>query len=160
MPALEPEVKMMIESTEQQAEIQSESPGARLEPGDPVHSLVSLPILWAEPHAALSDLARQLGEEHVGALLVMEGDQLAGMISERDLVRVLASGEDARDVWIADVMALDVVQVDGSTPIGLAALSMLENGMRHLAVTSEGRVIGVVSMRDVLRVLTDHWLRI
>ena len=149
----------MGESPGTRIEQKSELSQSQLEPGDPVHSLVSLPILWAEPHAALADLARQLGDEHVGALLVMEGDLLAGMISERDLVRVLASGDDARDVWIADVMALDVVQVDGSTPIGIAALAMLEHSVRHLAITSEGRVIGVVSMRDVLRVLTDHWLR-
>jgi CBS domain-containing protein len=89
----------------------------------------------------------------------MEGDLLAGMISERDLVRVLASGDNSSDVWTADVMALDLVQVDGSTAIGIAALKMLESGVRHLPVTSEGRVIGIVSMRDVLRVLTDHWLR-
>jgi CBS domain-containing protein len=153
------EANVMGESSEQRGQRPAAMPPTQLAPGDPVHSLVSLPIMCAEPHAALSDLARQLGEEHVGALLVMEGDQLAGMISERDLVRVLASGDDARDVWIADVMALDVVQVDGTTPIGIAALAMLENGTRHLAVTSEGRVIGIVSMRDVLRVLTDHWLR-
>ena len=150
---------MMGENPERLVEQRSPAPEPQLEPGDPIHLLVSLPIVWAEPHAALAELARQLGEEHVGALVVMDGDRLAGMISERDLVRVLASGDDARDVWIADVMALDVVQVDGSTAIGIAALEMLEHGVRHLAVTSEGRVIGVVSMRDVLRVLTDHWLR-
>ena len=150
---------MMDHEHEQGVEQQSASTQSPLEPGDPVHLLVSVPIVWAEPHAPLAELARQLGEEHVGALLIMDGDLLAGMISERDLVRVLASGDDSWDVWTADVMALDLVQVDGSTPIGIAALKMLESGVRHLPVTSEGRVIGIVSMRDVLRVLTDHWLR-
>jgi CBS domain-containing protein len=153
------EVEAMKNESDRWVEQPDAPTESRLEPGDPVHLLVSVPIVWAEPHAALANLARQLGEEHVGALLVMDGDLLAGMISERDLVRVLASGDDASDVWIADVMAVDVVQVDGSTPIGIAALTMLENGVRHLPVTSEGRVIGIVSMRDVLRVVTDHWLR-
>src|SRR5688572_13793943 len=84
------EVEMMVTDHEQGVEQQSASSRSPLEPGDPVHLLVSVPIVWAEPHAPLAELARQLGEEHVGALLVMDGDLLAGMISERDLVRVLA----------------------------------------------------------------------
>lgn len=149
----------MDSSPEHEVEHEGAPTQSPLEPGDPVHLLVSVPIVWVEPHATVADLARQLGEEHVGALLVMEGDVLTGMISERDLVRVLASSDDAQDVWIADVMTVDPVQVDGITPIGTAALTMLDHGVRHLAVTREGRVIGIVSMRDVLRVLTDHWLR-
>ena len=130
-----------------------------LTPGDPVQLLVSVPTVSAASHSPVAELARQLGDERVGAVLVMDGDVLAGLISERDLIRVLAADEDARDVWIADVMTIDPVQIEGITPIGTAALSMLDNGVRHLAVTSEGRVIGIVSMRDVLGVLTDHWLR-
>jgi CBS domain-containing protein len=148
----------MERESEQLVEQQSLTPSV-LEPGDPVHLLVSVPIVWAEPRAAVTDLARQLGHEHVGALLVMDGDRLVGMISERDLVRVVASGDQVGDVWVADVMALEPVRVDGSTAIGIAALTMLDHGVRHLAVTSKDRVIGVVSMRDVLRVLTEHWLR-
>jgi len=149
---------MFNDDSSQGFDPQSGSAATRLTPGDPIELLVSVPTVCAEPHAAVADLARQLGEQHVGALLVMDGDLLAGLISERDLVRVLASDDDARDVWITDVMTFDPIQIDAITPIGTAALTMLDNEVRHLAVTSEGRVIGIVSMRDVLRVLTDHWL--
>jgi signal-transduction protein with cAMP-binding, CBS, and nucleotidyltransferase domain len=153
------EVKTMNEQSSSALARQGGSDPAALGPGDPVELLVLLPTAWTAPQARIADLARQLADEHVGAVLVMEGDIVAGVISERDLVRVLASDDDARDVWVADVMSTDPVQVDAITPIGTAALTMLDNGVRHLTVTSESRVIGVVSMRDVLRVLTDQWLR-
>jgi CBS domain-containing protein len=150
------EVETMEKNTDRTVE-QGSSAQVIVGPGDPVQLLISVPIVWAESHAALADLAVQLGQEHVGALLVMEGDQLAGVISERDLVRAVGSGSDTADVWIADVMALDPVQVDGETAIAIAAETMLDSGVRHLPVTSEGRVIGIVSMRDILRVFTDDW---
>jgi len=137
----------------------SRSSGSRLTPGDPVQLLASVPTIWSAPQTAVADLARQLSEVQVGAVVVLDGEALAGLISERDLLQVVASDDDAEDVWVADVMSVDPVQIDGIAPIGTAALTMLDQGVRHLVVVSKGRVIGIVSMRDVLRVLTDHWLR-
>ncbi|MGZ4723583.1 MAG: CBS domain-containing protein, partial [Ilumatobacteraceae bacterium] len=96
-------------------------------------------------------------KEQVGALAVMRGDHLDGLISERDIVRALAAQGDPADVWAADVMAEDPVRVDGEDSILTAAALMLDEGVRHLAVMRDGHVLGLVSVRDVLRVLVEEW---
>ncbi len=130
-----------------------------IRPDDPVRLLVSEPIARIEPGASLTDLATKLDLEQVGALVVMSGDRLEGVVSERDIVRALAAGCDPSDVWASDVMADVPADVDEDDSIVIAAETMLDEGVRHLPVMSDGRTLGVVSVRDVLRVFTDEWRR-
>lgn len=132
---------------------------AIIRPDDPVRLLVSEPMAWIEPGASMTDVATKLNLEQVGALAVMNGDRFEGMVSERDIVRALAASCDPGDEWAADVMPKPPVSVDGDDLIVVAAQCMLDEGIRHLPVMSEGHALGMVSMRDILRVFTDSWRR-
>lgn len=130
-----------------------------LEPDDPIRTLMSTPVAWVEPSVSLIELAATLETEAVGAVPVMSGDHLDGVVSERAIVRTLSRGGTPSDVWAADVMAGEPVYVDPDEPIITVAERMLDEGVRHLPVVSDGLVVGVVSVRDALRVLADAWRR-
>jgi len=130
-----------------------------IHPEDPIRLLVSVPMVSMELHASIAELAAKIDLEQVGAVAVMSGDHLDGVVSERDIVRALAAHGEPEDVWAADVMTAEPVHVDGDDSILDAAQLMLDEGVRHLPVMSNGHVLGVVSVRDVLRVLTDAWRR-
>ncbi|HET9443405.1 MAG TPA: CBS domain-containing protein [Acidimicrobiales bacterium] len=128
-----------------------------LRPDDPVRLLMARPVAWVEPELTLAQLATRLGDESVGAVPVISGDRLEGVVSERDIVRALAAGADPDDVWTADVMARPPAHADPDDAILTVAERMLDEGVRHLPVVSDGQVVGVVSVRDALRVLADAW---
>ena len=135
----------------------SEGSAASVRPDDPVRRLMSTPVAWVAPELPLTELAATLGDEGVGAVPVIGADGLEGVVSERDVVRALAGGKDPTEVWAAEVMAEPAVWVDPEDPIVVVAERMLDEGVRHLPVVSEGQVVGMVSVRDALRVLADAW---
>ncbi|HVM54140.1 MAG TPA: CBS domain-containing protein [Acidimicrobiales bacterium] len=130
-----------------------------IRPDDPVRVLMSTPAASADPNVSLFDLAATLEAEGVGAVTLMTADHLDGVVSERDIVRALAAGCDPADVWAADVMAGEPLYADLDDPIVIVAERMLDQGVRHMPVVQDGRVLGVVSMRDALRVFTEAWRR-
>jgi CBS domain-containing protein len=131
-------------------------PGStRVRPEDPVGVVMATRLARIEPEVTLAELAAALTDEGVGTLAVLRGDHLEGVVSERDVVRAVAAGGDLGDVWAADVMTEAPVVVDVDEPISLVAERMLDEGVRHVPVMRDGRVVGMVSVRDVLRVLAD-----
>jgi CBS domain-containing protein len=126
-------------------------------PEDPVHAVMSVPVASIEPNATLADLAGKLAAEHVGALAIMTDERIEGIVSERDLARAIAAGATCDDVWSADVMTIEPVTVDADEPIANVATLMLDEEVRHVPVVRDGAVVGIVSERDVLRVLNSTW---
>lgn len=119
-------------------------------------AMASVPI---EIHVTVSiaEAANLMTENDIGAspvLLDNETRDLAGIISERDIVRSLAETDDPEDERVGDWMSADLVVVEPSTTIAQATEMMLEGGMRHLPVVEvelgQRRVIGMVSVRDLL----------
>lgn len=132
---------------------------AQINPEDPVRVIMSAPVASIEANATLADLAGLLTVELVGAVTIMNGDQIEGIVSERDIVRALAAGASPDDVWAADVMTTEPITFDLDEPIANVAERMLDEGVRHMPVVSGGRVVGIVSERDVLHVLSAAWRR-
>jgi CBS domain-containing protein len=91
-------------------------------------------------------------ERDVGAVVVLDRGRLVGMLSERDCAReLLLAGRSARDVRVAEIMTPDVVTIDSADTVeGGATLLMTRHHVRHLPVVEAGRVVGVLSARDVL----------
>jgi CBS domain-containing protein len=87
----------------------------------------------------------------VGAVLVMDGDRLEGILTERDMLRAVAGGfrEDAK---VADWMTHHPETIEATDSTEHAAALMIHGGFRHLPVLEEGRVTGIVSIRDLMRV--------
>jgi len=104
----------------------------------------------------LRSLAVVLAELDIGVALIARPDGSAGIVSERDVIRALADGADPDEVWAADVMIDDLVLTEPEESILDVAERMSTEAVRHVTVVNRGTIIGVVSARDVLPVLTDH----
>jgi CBS domain-containing protein len=126
-----------------------------------VRTLVHRLAVDVPPDASLRSVAETLNEEEVGIAIVRRphppghGTRAAGLVSERDIVRALAEGMDPDDTGADDVMTGDLASVAPHESIRLAAQRMIDNDIRHLPVIEGEDVVGVISMRDVLRVLLE-----
>lgn len=108
--------------------------------------------LTDRPDDSLVSAARKMREQQTGSLLVTDGDQLLGIITERDVLRAVA--EDVPlDTPISEVMSKDLVTAEPATSLREAARIMTEKWIRHLPVLEEGRLVGIVSQRDLAGVL-------
>ena len=99
----------------------------------------------------LAQAARVFAGEVLGLLVVVEQDRMAGVLSERDVVRSLGEGDDPAQTHVFDVMTEDVVTADVDTDIDTAVQLMLKDEIRHLVVTEHGAPYGIISARDLLR---------
>jgi CBS domain-containing protein len=103
----------------------------------------------------LRSLAGILSELAMGCALVRRGDDWVGIVSERDVLAALSGDADPDAVWAADVMSEEIVTVDAGDRVLDAARRMVEKDVRHLVVVDDGRVVGMVSMRDLFGRLTE-----
>ena len=122
---------------------------------DPVERLVSGPVVEAHTDDTLTRIAELMIEDSIGLVVIRDQNPIVGVVSERDIVAAVADGVDFESERAADVMAMDTVTIDAASPISEARSMMETGGMRHLPVLKEGRVIGVVSIRDLLGVVGD-----
>ena len=105
----------------------------------------------AAPDISVGKAARLMARKHVGALLVVEGDTLVGIITERDvLFRVVAKRLDAEATSVRDVMTPNPQSVGPRDSFGHALVLMREGGFRHLPVVEHGVAVGIVSNRSAL----------
>lgn len=113
-------------------------------------------VLSVGPDHTLRDAARLMSERGVGAAVVMDPDGAGpGIITERDLLVSIGAGEDPDAEHVADHLTSDVVFAAPDWPLERAAAEMVRGGFRHLIVTDGAEVIGVLSVRDVVRVWTQ-----
>lgn len=92
-----------------------------------------------------------MAERNIGAVVVLRGAQLAGIMSERDYARAVElKGRTARDTRVEEIMTQEVVTVAPVTPIGECNALMHKHRIRHLPVVEGGAVVGMLSSRDVL----------
>ena len=105
------------------------------------------------PGDSLAEAARKMWEQQTGSLLVMEGEELLGIVTERDLLRAVAEGVDLQEATVADVMTREVLTVHPGASLREAASLMTEKWIRHLPVVERGRVVGILSQRDLAGVL-------
>jgi CBS domain-containing protein len=117
-------------------------------------------LFTAQADESLDMAADRMNWYQVGALPVLEGQHLIGIITERDLTAALAEGADPVTTPVSDYMtaAPEVLQPDNEVADAAHRHRMLELGVRHLPIVRSGRLVGVLSMRDVLDADTHHAL--
>jgi CBS domain-containing protein len=104
------------------------------------------------PEATLAEAAAMMRDTRVGAILVGEHGAFVGIISEADLVRkAMASQVDPTQARVRSVMSSPVITIEQDRSAHDASDLMAEKGIRHLAVTEDGRIVGIVTVRDLLR---------
>jgi CBS domain-containing protein len=120
-----------------------------------VAELMNKGLLSVGPSTTVAEAATMMGERRVGSALVMDGDALLGIFTERDIVRALGEHFDAAKHQVAEWMTRDPITVPPDTPAKDALKTMLDGGFRHLPVKDGEQVIGVVSMRDLSRLESE-----
>jgi CBS domain-containing protein len=104
------------------------------------------------PDATLLEAARLMRDAKVGALLVHEAGYYSGLVSESDLVRKgMAESHPAQETLVRSVMSRPLLSIDHASSAHEASEKMAEHGIRHLAVSDEGQIVGIISVRDLLR---------
>jgi CBS domain-containing protein len=112
-----------------------------------------------EPEASVADVVRLMQASRFPAALICEGDRLTGVFTERDALRMMASGNELSGS-ISSVMSHDPVTVDATTTVGEAIRRMSAGGYRHLPLVDSPetmRPLGVVSVRGIVRYLVEHF---
>jgi CBS domain-containing protein len=111
--------------------------------------------VWAvAPDDTVFRALEVMAERNVGALVVLEGQRLVGVLSERDYARkVILRGLASRDVYVRDLMTPEVVTVGPDDTVAGCMQRMTDGRFRHLPVVDEGRVVGVVSIGDVVKTI-------
>ena len=120
--------------------------------GPRVSDFMATTVRFISLDATLREAGQQLQKWKIGSLLVQNGDEFIGSISETELTsEVVASGTDANTMTVKTCMREPLVTIENSDSIVEAVRLMKEKGTRHLAVTESGQVVGVVSVSDVIR---------
>ena len=110
-------------------------------------------VLTITPNRSLREAARFLTEHNVGAAVIIDPEQPGpGIVTERDLVRSLGSGEDPDRELVCDHLTSKATFADGDWSLQEAADAMAAGGFRHLVVVDDGECVGIISMRDIIHV--------
>ena len=107
--------------------------------------------------APVFDAIKEMADKGIGALLVMERDDLIGIMSERDYTRKIAlEGRSSRDTPVRDIMSTEVVHARPQQTVEDCMALMTQRRIRHLPVADRGTVVGVLSMRDLAQAMIDE----
>ena len=116
---------------------------------------MSRDLLTVSPGDSLSEVAQRMVDRDVGAVLVMEGSDLSGILTERDVLRAVAAGIEEKTV-VSDWMTRDPETMGPDDTTQHAAVLMIHGGFRHLPLVEGSDVVGMLSIRDLMRVVLDN----
>jgi CBS domain-containing protein len=115
---------------------------------------MSSDLLSVEPGEAIAEVAGWMVQRNIGAVLVLDGGRLAGIMTERDIMRAVARGLHG-DAVVADYMTKDPETIEPEETTQHAAVLMIHGGFRHLPVVEGDRVVGILSIRDLMQVALE-----
>jgi CBS domain-containing protein len=115
---------------------------------------MSRDLLTVEPALPIAEVAKRMVAKDVGAVLVFEEGALSGILTERDVLRAVADGI-SDDTLVRDRMTPHPETLDADDTTEHAAVLMIHGGFRHLPVMEAGEVVGVLSIRDLMRVVLE-----
>ena len=109
-------------------------------------------VFTITPDATVFEALNLMAEHNIGALLVMTGNEINGIVSERDCIRkVDVKGRNAKDTKVSEIMTSDVITVEADQPLEQCMGLMIDKNIRHLPVCEGKNLLGVLSVRDVLK---------
>jgi CBS domain-containing protein len=121
-----------------------------------IREIMTTNLITVEPTATVAEAATLMGQRHVGSVLVTDGETLAGIFTERDIVRALSQDFDAPRHQVEQWMTRGPKTVAPESTVEDALDLMLSGGFRHLPVMEEDRVVGMVSIRDLSRATAER----
>ena len=117
-----------------------------------VADIMSHPVVTAGPDETIADVGARMEKLHVGSVVVVDGSRAIGILTERDMVRLAAAGADASVAKVTEWMTANPDTVDPSEEVADAFESLASRGYRHIPVVSGDKLVGVVSMRDLMKI--------
>lgn len=108
------------------------------------------------PDASVFEAVEMMANKNIGALLIIEGDKLVGLVSERDYTRkVMLRGKKSRDTKVTEIMSEHLSVIPPNEPIDRCLRLMTEKRFRHLPVVDGEKVVGVISIGDLVKYVID-----
>lgn len=112
-------------------------------------------LLTVDPQSSLVRAAKVMADRGVGAAVVIENEKVAGIVTERDILKAIANDLDLGQTGVADIMTRDVVSGAPGWDILKAVKVMSQGGFRHLLVMEMEDPVGIVSLRDLMDAMAD-----
>ncbi len=129
-------------------------------PNEEIGDYMASPVLSVGPDASTQEAAQLMESKHVGSLLVKDGDTYVGIITETDLTRkILARGLQDKDSKVSDIMTTPLQTIDCHEPIVDANQLMANKRIRHIAVTENDQVVGMLSVKDLIHYFANPRIR-
>lgn len=125
--------------------------------GDAVTQVMTAPVIFADGEVTLRFLAETMTEQAVGSVILLGPNGPSMMVTEQDVVSALAGGSHPDSTWAADVATPELISVGPEASLLEAIQIMAANDIRHLPVRDRGEIVGMVSSRDILRVVSGLW---
>ncbi len=114
-------------------------------------------IFSVTPDASVLEALKLMADKNIGAVMVMDGDKVVGILSERDCVRkVDLAGKTSRSAKVSEAMTSKVLYVDDTQSLDECMAIMIDKNIRHLPVYEKGKLVGLISVRDVLKQVVDY----
>ena len=115
------------------------------------------PVYSVDPNATVREALELMAQHNIGAVLVLEGQTLAGIFSERDYARKVAlKGKSSNETKVSDVMTAKVITIDTKHSIDQCMQIMTDNHIRHLPIVDDLQVMGLISIGDVVQEMITY----
>ena len=115
---------------------------------------MSHPVITAPVNNTVLDIARLMNRHNIGSIVLMDGDTIAGIVTERDIIRKVVAQEDAPEkIKASEIMTQDVKTVTKDASVMEVSAQMKEHTMRRVVVTDNGKPYGIITSRDIIGLL-------
>jgi citrate synthase len=117
-----------------------------------VSDLMTADVLTATPSETIADVSARMGDRKVGSIVVVDGTRPVGILTERDMIKIAASGTDTSIAKVSEWMTEDPDTIEPDADVDQAFASLNERGYRHMPVVDDGKLVGIVTLRDLVRI--------
>ncbi len=126
-----------------------------------IGAYMSAPVLSIDSDTSIKDTVQFMESKNVGSLLVKKKEDYVGIVTERDLTRkVLGMGLDPAATTVESIMTTPILSLEAAEPVEDANKYMAKHGIRHLGVTEDGKIVGLLSVRDLVSFYANPRLRL
>ena len=116
-----------------------------------ISAIMTTDLVTVGPEYNVADVASLMDARGIGSVIVLEDDRVLGILTERDILKVVGSGEDPKNVAAHEALTDDLIAIGPDASIDEAAQEMTMAKVRHLPVISDEGLVGIISMRDLVR---------
>jgi signal-transduction protein with cAMP-binding, CBS, and nucleotidyltransferase domain len=117
-----------------------------------VRNLMKQPVVSVGPDQSVREAAQRMQTHVIGSVVVTDGERLAGILTERDVLHAVAEDRDLDQTAVGELMTKNLITAGSNWDVVVAASVMTTNRIRHLIVQDRDQLVGVISLRDVLSV--------